>query len=413
MNVSMRIAIMLVSFLAAIAGSPNGGSKARAQNLFEPLITVNDEAITRYEVEQRARMMTLFRAPGDPITLAKEQLIEDRLKLGAASAFGFVLDEEALLAGMEEFAARVNLDAEGLIKALASAGVYETTFRDFVRVGITWRELVRGRFAARATVSESDLERARQALTGTSAVRVLVSEIIMPAPPAQLEAVQQRAARISEIDSIPEFASAARRYSASGSAGRGGRLNWMPITDLPPGLRSVILSLAPGEVSDPLPTDNAIALFQLRDIEELDTPEPEYAAIEYAAYYIAGGRSDQALARAARVKADVDTCDDLYGVAQNEPPEVLERGSKAPEEIPQDIAFELAKLDPGEISANLTRSNGQTLVVLMLCGRSPQLEGEGPTTEDLSSFIRDRRLDSFSRGYLEQLRAEARIVEIE
>ena len=137
---------------------------------------------------------------------------------------------------------------------------------------------------------------------------------------------------------------------------------------------------------------------------------PEYEAIEYAAYYIPGGRSAQALARAERVDADTDTCDDLYGIAQGQPPEVLERSSKAPEEIPQDIAFELAKLDPGEVSAALTRANGETLVLLMLCGRSPKLEGEGPSSEDLARFTSDRRLDSFSRGYLEQLRAEARIV---
>jgi len=48
-----------------------------AQDLFEPVIKVNDLAITRYEIEQRARMLTLFRAPGDPEKLAREQLIEE------------------------------------------------------------------------------------------------------------------------------------------------------------------------------------------------------------------------------------------------------------------------------------------------------------------------------------------------
>lgn len=414
MMIQMRSAIAATAVLAVmsvlwLAGAP----AAEAQNLFEPVIRVNDQAITRYEIEQRARMMTLFRAPGDPTKVAREQLVEERLKLDAALAAGFVLEDEVLDTGVEEFAGRANMDAEQLIRALDGAGVYETTLRDFVKAGLTWRELVQVRFSARVTVNEADLERARRAVAGTTGVRVLLSEIIMPAPPAQIESVMQRAGNISEIRSIPEFSSAARRYSAASTAGRGGQLNWMPITNLPPALRSVVLGLAPGEVSDPLPADNAVALFQLRDIEETETAEPEYAAIEYAAYYVAGGRTDQAMSRAASVRARADTCDDLYGVAQGEPPEVLERGSKAPGEIPQDIAFELAKLDPGEISTNLTRSNGQTLVVLMLCGRSPQLEGEGPSAEDLTNFIRDRRLDSFANGYLEELRAEARIVETE
>ncbi|SLN09985.1 Chaperone SurA precursor [Roseovarius litorisediminis] len=384
-----------------------------AQNLFEPVIKVNDQAITRYEIEQRARMLTLFRAPGDPQRLAREQLIEDRLKLDAARVNGLILEDSDIADGMEEFAGRANMTTEQFTRALDGAGVSEPSFREFVRAGLTWRELSRAKFAPRVSVSDADIERAEAAISGGSGVRVLLSEIIMPAPPSQAQTVQARAARISEITTEAEFAAEARKYSAAPSRGRSGRLDWVPITNLPPALRSVVIALAPGEVSDPLPLDGAVALFQLRDIEELDTPAPEYSAIEYAAYYIPGGRSDQARARAARVKADTDTCDDLYGIAQGQPPEVLERGSKAPEEIPQDIAMELAKLDPGEVSTTLTRSDGQTLVFLMLCGRAPKIDGEGPSTDELTNFIRSRRLESFANGYLEQLRAEARIIEFE
>lgn len=190
-------------------------------------------------------------------------------------------------------------------------------------------------------------------------------------------------------------------------------MDWVPLTNLPPQLRPIILALAPGEVTAPLPLQGAIALFQLRDIEELDVPTPEYGAIEYATYYIPGGRTDQALARARQIDADTDTCDDLYGVAYGQPPEVLERTSLPPAEIPQDIAIELAQLDPGETSANLTRSDGKLLAMVMLCGRSAALDGEGPSEQDLTLFITNRRLESFANGYLEELKAEARIVERE
>lgn len=401
-----RTAVLATSLVVAAA------LPAVAQSLFSPVVKVNDQAITGYEIQQRARMLTLFRAPGNPTELAREQLIEERLKVDAAWAVGQVLEDADIQVGMEEFASRANMTAAEFVSALEGAGVSEQSFRDFVRAGVTWRELVRARFASRVSVSEADLERARAALTGDTGVRVLLSEIIMPVTPQDLEEVQERAARISELDSIPAFSAEAQRYSASGTASRGGRLDWMPITNLPPQLRPVILGLAPGDVSEPLPIEGALALFQLRDIEETDAPDPEYAAIEYAAYYIAGGRSDQALARAERVRADTDTCDDLYGIAKGEPAEVLERGSFAPEELPQDIALELAKLDPGEVSTALTRANGQTLVFLMLCGRTPALEGEGPSPEELTNVIRNRRIDSFAEGYLAQLRAEARIVEL-
>lgn len=387
------------------------GAPAFAQNQFETVIKVNDLAITRYDIEQRALMLQVFRAPGDPQRLAREQLIEDRLKLDAAAADGFTLDEDQVRLGMEEFAARANLSSDEFVASLQQAGVDPETYREFVRAGLTWREYTSARFGSRISVSEDDLERARLTISGTPGVRVLLSEIIIPAPPEQAQEALEIANRISEFETEADFSAAARQYSATPTAANGGRMSWIPITDLPEALRGVALSLAPGEVSDPLPLEGAIALFQLRDIEELEAPERTFDSIDYASYLIAGGRTEENLALAARIAEDTDTCDDLYGLAKDQPPEVLERVSRAPGEIPTDVALELAKLDPGETSATLTRANGQTLVLLMLCGRTPAIEGDGPTAEQLTGFIGSRRLDSFANGLLEQLRAEARIVE--
>lgn len=392
----------------ALAALSLPGMQAAAQNLFEPVIMVNDQAITRFELQQRARLMQLLRAPGDPAKVAREQLIEDRLKLEAARVNGVVLSDEAVTTGLEEFAGRANMTGEEMLRALEGAGVAPGTLRDFVRSGITWREFARARFAPRVSVTDDDLERAQAALSGSNSnVRVLLSEIIMPAPPQEAAAVQERASRISEITSEAEFSAQARRYSASQTSGRGGRMEWVPLTNLPPQLRPIILGLAPGEVTDPLPLEGAIALFQLRDIEEVEAPEPEYSAIEYAIYYLEGGATEQNRARAQQIEALTDTCDDLYGVAYGQPEEVLDRTSRAPEEIPQDLAIVLAQLDPGEVG---TISRGNTLGVVMMCGRSPKLEGDGPTEQDLTAFITNRRLDSFAQGYLEELKAEARIV---
>ncbi|MEM9579467.1 MAG: peptidylprolyl isomerase [Pseudomonadota bacterium] len=383
---------------------------AGAQNLFEPVIRVNDKAITRFELEERVRFLRLLRAPGDHKKLAREQLIDDRLKLGAAQASGITPATEDVLAGMEEFAARANLTREEFVKAIEAGGVSEQAFRDFVTAGLAWRQLVQARFGGRVTIGEAEVDRAIASTSAGGSVRVLLSEIIMAAPPPQAASVQERAERISQITSTAAFSAEARRYSASPSRGRGGRLDWLPIGQLPPQLRPLILALAPGEVTDPVPLPNAVALFQLRDIEETAVPAQEYSAIEYAAYYIAGGRTEAALAEAKRISNRIDRCDDLYGIAKGQDPSVLDRGSKKPAEIPSDIAFELAKMDPGETSTTLTRANGQTLVLLMLCSRTPKLDEEIDRAQ-LSIGLQNARLESYSDGFLKQLRADARIKE--
>ncbi|WP_375265318.1 peptidylprolyl isomerase [Planktotalea sp.] len=392
----------LLTFSAPLASN--------AQSLFATAIKVNDRSITNFELAERTRFLGLLRAPGDHKKLARQQLIEDRLKLGAARSVGIVPSREEVEAGMDEFAGRVNLTRAEFIQALNAGDVSEDAFRAFVRSGLAWRQLVQAKFASRIGVTEDDIDRS-VASSGTGAtIRVLLSEIIMPAPPPQAAAVQERAERISQITSVSAFAAEARRYSASASKARSGRLEWLPITQLPAPLRPILLGLAPGEVTDPIPLQNAVALFQLRDIEEVQVGEPQYAAIEYAAYYIAGGRTEAGLAEARKIESRIDRCDDFYGIAKGQDPSVLDRGSKAPEEIPSDIAIELAKMDPGETSTTLTRANGQTLVLLMLCGRTPVLEEEVDRAE-LSLGLQNQRLASYSNGYLEQLRADARIIE--
>ncbi|RFP85482.1 peptidylprolyl isomerase [Rhodobacteraceae bacterium 63075] len=386
-----------------------GAAPGQAQDLFAPAIKVNDKVITNYELDQRERMLRLFNAPGDPATEAREQLIEERLKLDAAQANGLLPSVEEIEAGMEEFAGRADMDTEQFLGQLEQGGVDAQTFREFIISGVSWRGLVRARFGPRVEVGEADIDRAL-ASTGAGNVRVLLSEIIIPAPPGQEAQAQARAEEISQMTTISAFARAARQYSATPSAGRGGRMNWAPLSKLPPQLHPRILALAPGQVTEPIPIEGAIALFQMRAIEEGEVSTPEYSAIEYAAYYISGGRTPEALAEARAIEARIDTCDDLYGFAKGQPEEVLERGSKAPGEIPTDIAMELAKLDKHEVSTGLTRAGGETLVFLMLCGRTPAL-AEDADRDQIGLALRNRRLSSYAEGYLEQLRSEARIIE--
>ncbi|MFW2543490.1 peptidylprolyl isomerase [Primorskyibacter sp. 2E107] len=381
-----------------------------AQGLFQPAIIVNDAVVTGYELQQRAEMLRLLNAPGDLQKLAREQLIDDRLRLQSAAEIGLVPSPEDVLDGMSEFAGRADLTRDEFIKVLESNGVSAQTFRDFVRAGVAWRMVAGARFAGRASVSDAEVDRALAAGGGSSSVRVLLSEIIMPMQPAEQEAVRARAARISQLTSTSAFSAEARRYSATPSRGSGGRLPWRDIKELPPVLQPLVLNLKPGEVTQPLPLPNAIALFQLRDIEETGYSAPEIAAVDYAAYYMPGGRSEDTLARARVLEGRVDRCDDLYGVAKGQAPEVLERGTLPPKDIPTDIAYELSKLDPGEVSTALTRANGQTLVFLMLCGRTNAIT-EDVDRQEFTIGLRNRRIGSLAEGYLAQLRADARIIE--
>ncbi|MEW9918740.1 peptidylprolyl isomerase [Marimonas sp. MJW-29] len=405
----MKISAVIRGLAAACVIAVTG-QMAQAQNLFAPVARVDDAVVTEFEVQERQRFLQLLNAPDADRESVIETLIDDRLRNRAVAQAGIELTSEGLQSGLEDFASRANLSVEEFSQALEQSGVSRETFRDFVANSLGWRELVRGLYLNRVQIGQDEINRAlADTAASGSGIRVLLSEIIIPAPPQNRARVNALADRISQSRSEAEFSGYARQYSATASRGRGGRMPWTPLENLPPQLRPLILALAPGEVTSPLPIPNAVALFQLRGIEETGTPAKTYAEIEYATYYIPGGRSEAALATAARVRDNVDVCDDLYGIAKGQPEEVLERATRKPGEIPQDIAIELAKLDAGESSVALTRNNGETLVFLMLCGRKAEANAEA-TREEVVNALRQRKLQGYADVLMTQLRANARII---
>jgi len=385
-----------------IAGlAATGPVRAKTGNPYSPRIIVNDRAVTNWELEQRVLFLQLLDSPGDLEKSALKGLIDDRLRMDAARNMGITPSDAEITKGMTEFAGRANLTSDAFIAEIAKTGVAAQTFRDFVRAGIAWRQVIQGRFGPRAQITEAEIDRALALSTQKGGARVLLSELILRADtPAYKDESRKLVTQLSASIKTPgAFAAAAQRYSVSNSATRGGRIDWLDLANLPPAIATQVLSLGPGDVTEPIPVPNAIALFQLRAIKETDVPEPATLAIDYARYFVPRG----GIGAAEKVRARVDSCDDLYGVAKRDPETALLRETRQVAEIPGDLALELAKLDPGE-STVLTR--GDSVSVLMLCARTPD-PGATADRGEVRKRLVNQRLASYADGYLAELKANA------
>ena len=374
---------------------------------FAPRIIINDRVVSHYEIEQRALFFQLLRAPGDPQKEALKGLVEDRLRQQEGARRGYVVKPADLEAGMTEFAGRANMDTETFLKALAQGGVEPETFRDFISAGLIWRQVVRDKFGGRSALTETQIDRAIEGATRKVALRVLLTELIIPAQPGQEEAALATARRIqSEVTTEAGFSAAVARYSEAASKGRGGRLDWMPLANLPASIAPFVLGLNPGEVSDALAIPGGVAVFQLRAAEEMPNPSPVPVAVEYATYLVANDAN--AAAELARVQGAVDACPALFAEAMGLPESQLTRVTQNMNEVPTDIALQLAQMDPGESSVDLMR--GGNRVLLMLCSRQPGTEPLLDRNEVRKELL-NRRLGAQADLYLAELRANAIIRE--
>ena len=170
------------------------------------------------------------------------------------------------------------------------------------------------------------------------------SELVIPVEGSPDDEKAQAERIRAQAQGEAAFASAAREYSAARTAGSGGKLDWMPVSNLSPDLQAQVLRLQPGQVTPPISVPNAVVLLQLRAIADAEGGTSGEQTVEYARLVLPEG--PDAAAQIARIKAEVDTCNDLYAAVNAQ---AVQRETKPMGQIPGDIALELARMDPGEI----------------------------------------------------------------
>lgn len=387
------------------------GGTASAQNPFEPVIYINDSAVTGFEVDQRVRFMRLLGAPQTTAAEAEKALVEDRLRMHAARLTGVEVSEEELQTGLDEFAGRAGLGSAEFVAALERAGIEHQVFRDFVAAGVAWRGVIGRRVVPQLNVTDAEVDQElRRQIETPIITRVLISELIIPAPDGQEEAALARATSIAQSNpATSQFAAAARQYSAAPSAESGGQLEWLNIDNLPPSLRPILLSLQPGQTSQPLTIPGAVVLFHLRDTQGTLRPGAREQVLEYMTLRMTSAADAAALAARTR------HCDDLYVQAGPDAAAQILRQTAAQNAIPTLIATQLASLDPDEAAVI---NNGTSADLVMLCARQPALlanagnaEATGPDAlpdrEAARNELFNRKANAAADAYLAELRADA------
>jgi peptidyl-prolyl cis-trans isomerase SurA len=380
------------------------GFGAGAQTAFEPAAVVNDRVITRYDIDQRARLLLVNGAPNsaDLGRIALNQLTEDALKIDAAEAGGLSVSEDAVDAAVAEFAGRNNLSPSALDARLRQAGASRDALAHALRADLLWREVVRSRFGGRATPSEAEIDQEIELAAAGQAASYELAEIILPFA-ARGEAETRRLADqlARDLRAGGDFATAARRYSASASSRQGGAIGWVPERALPPQVAAEIAGLAAGAVTAPVETPNAIAILKVLDVRTEAAPWAQPSTVSLLA--LTGPDAD-ALARGAEeVSSGAADCGAIAELAAALGLGVDRRAPVSSDALPSATRAAVASLPQGVPSAVVDAPSGPT--VFIICDRAGG--PDAAAREQLREQIRQQRLQNFAAAYLQELRADA------
>lgn len=407
-------AALLVAGLALAgtgAGLPPAGP-AQAQSPFAVAVHVNDSAITNYEIDQRRRFLEFIGAAGtDARGRAIERLIEDRLQMQEARRLGLRLSPGQLNEAMEEFAARVELDVDEFLARMRRDGIERETFVEFIRAGTLWRELIQGLYGPSIRITEAEIERATSIENVRPRREVLLSELFLPTDPEFAEAVAELVPLVLAISSVEEFGRAAREVSAAPSREQGGRIdNWIQIETIPEPLQSELRDGRIGRVIGPLEIPGALGFFMLRANRETRDVPAGLTELEFRRVRLPGGRSTGNEQRVASIRAHATTCADFGAVvgraAPELSPEAVTTVTAMVPELPAATATELARLNPGQISATQVIDGG--LEVVMLCARR-LVPDPRPSRGEVENLLVNQALERRAELLVQRLRAEAEI----
>lgn len=402
------------ALVAALALVPMTAA-APAQSLFSAVLYVNDEPITNYQIDQKARFLEFIGVAGDdPRAAALDRLIEERLMLQEARRLGGRVTPDMVAEGLAEFAARAELTSDEMMARTAEAGIDAETVRDFIRTGVLWREVVRMTYSGQVAVSEAQVDQARSVEGVQPTVEVLISELYLPNEPQFAETLGRIVPQIQRIDSETEFANAARQVSVAPTAAAGGRVDrWIDVAGIPAPLGPVFAETPIGTLIGPIEQPGALAFFLLRGRRDTREVPPAAIELDYRRVALPGGRSEANLARVAALRDLSDSCADFPGhvlrLAPELPAEAIAALQTRLPQVPGAERSELERMNPGQINANMVE--GGALVVLMLCARNVAGEAGALPREEVRLGLFNRALEGQSALYLQRLRVEAEIRE--
>ena len=398
--------IFLIFFLIV-----NFNENLKSQDIQAIAVIVNDEVISRYDVNQRVRLILVtsgIPATEENVKRIEEQaikaLIDEKIQIQEAIKLEVPESPDEINLMLENIARGNQTTAEGILESITSQGVNSETLLNQIKSELLWNKIVRGRFSSYINISDEEVniiyDRTIQNINNS---QYDISEIFIG---FENESEEKDAKELTErlteqLKNNIAFEPVAQQFSQAPSSGQGGFIGWVSEGQLDPDIISNIKNLEVGSVSNPIKTINGYYIIKLNGKSEEGGKNP--MKNQYDLISVSFNIEDKAMAK--DFSDNFMSCKRLDGLLENyNQKEVNIIGKRLLQELPKELHKELLKKNAG--NALSPRFSEENIDIILICDRKDDI-GIQVNRDVIEDNIYSQKMGMMSRRHLRDLRRDA------
>ena len=398
--------IFLIFFLIA-----NFNDNLKSQDIQAIAVIVNDEVISRYDVNQRVRLILVtsgIPATEENVKRIEEQaikaLIDEKIQIQEAIKLEVPESPDEINLMLENIARGNQTTAEGILESITSQGVNSETLLNQIKSELLWNKIVRGRFSSYINISDEEVniiyDRTIQNINNS---QYDISEIFIG---FENESEEKDAKELTErlteqLKNNIAFEPVAQQFSQAPSSGQGGFIGWVSEGQLDPDIISNIKNLEVGSVSNPIKTINGYYIIKLNGKSEEGGKNP--MKNQYDLISVSFSIEDKVMAQ--DFSDNFMSCKRLDSLLENyNQKEVNVIGKRLLQELPKELHKELLEKNAGNTLS--PRFSEENIDIILICDRKDDI-GIQVNRDVIEDNIYSQKMGMMSRRHLRDLRRDA------
>ena len=257
-----------------------GSLSVHARVLDKVAAKVNSEIITLSAIEERAELLRQ-KYVGAPISISEQDLlkdalnmiIEERLQIQEGKKYGFIVDEYAIDAAVEDIKKKNNLADGQLQEMLKREGRTLESYKNHIRDQILVSKITQFEIGNRVKVSEKSIIKyyKKNQKDFWEEGKVRTRHILFISERGSSEnrrraKLRQAKKVLSEIRKGSDFSKLAIKYSEDVSASSGGDVGFVKRGKMVREFEGAVFSLKPGQISDIVETEYGYHIIKVDEV---------------------------------------------------------------------------------------------------------------------------------------------------